>query len=293
MSASSRAAVAGIAAAVAHDGEGPGQIDQAGERLDQQVVALARHHGADREQRDGCRIVPPAYRRPVRAGRRNRDALRRHAIVGRQRARGRRGWSATTARDRRARRALAVAQQDLRPVRAATGLQRQRMVHQRDQRMGVARLAAASGITPKASPSITIGRPFGTSGKASRRRPPASARSGAGKPSPRLRHFGPPAERAQFRDHAPVIDIAAGRRIEVARDREDEVAFHHKGASYQARAFGDSPTVTRSAGISRGSRPSLPAFTRLGEAVEHPAGQEFGGGVTALELRASRRGSCS
>ena len=42
----------GIAAAVAHDGEAPGQIDQAGERLDQHVIALARHDGADGEQRD-------------------------------------------------------------------------------------------------------------------------------------------------------------------------------------------------------------------------------------------------
>ena len=42
----------GIARAVAHDGETPGQIEQPGERLDQHVVALARHDRADRQQRD-------------------------------------------------------------------------------------------------------------------------------------------------------------------------------------------------------------------------------------------------
>ena len=66
---------------------------------------------------------------------------------------------------------------------------------------------------------------------------------------------------AQFGDHAAIIGIAAGRSRKVARHRENEIAFHQSGASYQARAFGDSPTVTRIAEISFGSRPSLPAFT--------------------------------
>src|SRR4029079_18204672 len=71
----------------------------------------------------------------------------------------------------------------------------------------------------------------------------------------------PPTQFAQFRNHALVVSIAAGRRVEVARHRENEVAFHQSGASYQARALGDSPTVTRIAVISFGARPSLFAFT--------------------------------
>ncbi len=71
----------------------------------------------------------------------------------------------------------------------------------------------------------------------------------------------PPAKLAQLRDHALVVGIAAGRGIEIARHREDEIAFHQSGASYQARALGDSPTVTRRPEISRGARPSLSAFT--------------------------------
>src|SRR5215208_2975386 len=76
-----------------------------------------------------------------------------------------------------------------------------------------------------------------------------------------IEQFGTPTEFAQFRDHALVISITAGRSIEIARHRENEVAFHQSGASYHARALGDSPTVTRIAAISFGERPSLLAFT--------------------------------
>src|SRR5689334_13245124 len=82
-----------------------------------------------------------------------------------------------------------------------------------------------------------------------------------GKPFAQIQHLRPPAELSQFRDHAFVVSIAAGRSVEIARHRKYEVAFHQSGASYQARAFGDSPTVTRIAVISFGARPSLFAFT--------------------------------
>ncbi len=66
-----------------------------------------------------------------------------------------------------------------------------------------------------------------------------------------------PAERAKLGDDAPVVDIAAGRGFEVARHREHDL-LHHNGASYQARAVGDSATVTRIAASSRPERPSAP-----------------------------------
>src|SRR4029077_4584858 len=76
-----------------------------------------------------------------------------------------------------------------------------------------------------------------------------------------VQHLRAPAEPAQLRDHALVIGIAAGRSVEIARHRKHDIAFHQSRASYQARAFGDSPTVTRIAAMSRGLRPSLPALT--------------------------------
>src|SRR2546423_14779788 len=86
-------------------------------------------------------------------------------------------------------------------------------------------------------------------------------RGGPRKSLAEIQHFGPPAKFAQLRDHALVVSIAAGRSLEIAGHRKDHVAFHHKSASYQPRALGDSPTVTRIAEISRGARPNLPAFT--------------------------------
>src|SRR5215211_1080228 len=70
-----------------------------------------------------------------------------------------------------------------------------------------------------------------------------------------------PAEPLELGDHAPIVDIASGRRGKVSRNGENEVTHHHNGASYHARADGDSPMVTRIALISRPSRPSLPART--------------------------------
>src|SRR4051794_2425824 len=66
-----------------------------------------------------------------------------------------------------------------------------------------------------------------------------------------------PTQLLDFRDHPAIVGIAAGRRGKVARHRKRN-APHHKGASYQARATGDSEIVTRIAFSSRPSRPSLP-----------------------------------
>src|SRR4051794_29795107 len=64
-----------------------------------------------------------------------------------------------------------------------------------------------------------------------------------------------PAKRRELRNDAPVIGIATGRCGEIARHRKHH-RLHHNGASYHARAVGDSETVTRMALSSRPSRPS-------------------------------------
>src|SRR4029077_12510151 len=71
-------------------------------------------------------------------------------------------------------------------------------------------------------------------------------------------HIDLPGERLQFGDDAPVVAVASGRCRKVARHRKAD-AFHHKGASYQARATCDSEIFTRIASSSRPARPSSPA----------------------------------
>src|SRR5262249_47492680 len=85
--------------------------------------------------------------------------------------------------------------------------------------------------------------------------------TGTRKLAAHVHHVGMPAEARKLGDHAAVVGVAAGRRIESTRDGEHEAPLHHNGASYQARADGDSPMVMRSAAISRPSRPSLPPRT--------------------------------
>src|SRR6476660_1156359 len=67
-----------------------------------------------------------------------------------------------------------------------------------------------------------------------------------------------PAEAAKLRDHPPVVGVTTGWNRQIARHRERE-AFHHRSASYQARAICDSESVTRIALSARPSRPSWPA----------------------------------
>src|SRR4051812_23763810 len=78
-----------------------------------------------------------------------------------------------------------------------------------------------------------------------------------GKTFTEVDHIDCPAEPLELADDAAVIDIAARWNRQIARHRERN-PFHHKGASYQARATCDSDSVMRMALRSRPSRPSLP-----------------------------------
>ena len=159
------------------------------------------------------------------------------------------------------------------------------MMHQRDQRVAS---RAAPGRLPaarrSARPSTTIGRPGRQRSQSRHRRRRGCRRVGRGKPSPRSSTSACQPSRPQLGDHAPVIGIAAGWCRKIARDREHG-RLHHNGASYQARATGDSAIVTRMEASSRPSRPSLPSRAAVGEPVEEMLGQKFGRGVDVLELR--------
>ena len=67
-----------------------------------------------------------------------------------------------------------------------------------------------------------------------------------------------PADPREFGDDPLVVCVTAGRRVQIARHGEGR-AFHHKGASYCARATCDSESVTRIDLSSRPARPSSPA----------------------------------
>src|SRR6516165_3186187 len=72
-----------------------------------------------------------------------------------------------------------------------------------------------------------------------------------------IKHACLPAECRKLRNDAPVVDISAGGGLKIAWNGEYGL-LHHSVASYQARASGDSATVTRIALSSRPSRPRLP-----------------------------------
>src|SRR5262245_22190653 len=86
----------------------------------------------------------------------------------------------------------------------------------------------------------------------------ASIGRGISKSVAKLDDLDAPTDCRELRDDPPVIGIVAGWDRKVARHREGGLPYHN-AASYQARASGDSATVTRIDLSSRPSRPSLPA----------------------------------
>ncbi len=81
-----------IAGAIAGNGEPPVEIGEPGERIDENVVALARHHRADREKFDGIAARPRRRRDPVVAGQGNGDRRVRDAVIGHQHPPRSTGW---------------------------------------------------------------------------------------------------------------------------------------------------------------------------------------------------------
>src|SRR5262249_27377089 len=135
--------------------------------------------------------------------------------------------------------------------------ERERMMHQREQWMARAQRRGDLRQHPEGE-AVDHDRMTG------RQRRKSCAGRGAGigrgirKSVAKVDDLDAPTERRELRDDPRVIGIAASWGRKVARPREGGLP-HHSAASYQARASGDSATVTRIDLSSRPSRPSLPA----------------------------------
>ena len=243
-----------IARAVAGNRQPPRQMLELRQCGNQQVIALARHHRANREQRHRSGFAGfPHGRAAIRPRLHDADPLAGHAIVGFQHARGRlAGRNHVAAVGQYP--ALARAE-GFRVLRTQTGFQRQRVVHQGDHPVGALHGLRRIRQHAERQPIDHDRRP-GRQGGEARRGGGVSPCGRAGKAVAESQHTRVPAAVRQFGDDPPIVGIAAGRRGKVARHREHQ--FSHNGASYQARATGDSETVTRTEWRSLPSRPSLP-----------------------------------
>ena len=111
-----------------------GRSLQRRQRLDQHVKALARHHRSrPTASRTMPSLLPFAVSPRSVPGQRNGDEVGRHVVVVDQKLRGRRAGDDDAARGRK--RVVLARLQGLRVGRRETGFQRQRMMHQREQRI--------------------------------------------------------------------------------------------------------------------------------------------------------------
>jgi hypothetical protein len=134
------------APAIAHDREAPGQMRQSGERRDQHIVALARDQRADGEQFDDTVLIARPRWDAIRSRLYHAHPFGRNAVVVDEQPRdpsARRHHVARTGEGH----ALARTQGG-RFGRAQPRLERERMMHQRDQR--VARTQPVGGIRERA-----------------------------------------------------------------------------------------------------------------------------------------------
>ena len=187
ISASSCAAAASIARAVAGDRQPPRQIGERRQRRDQHVVALARHHRADRQAAARCRRCCPCAVAPRSVpGQRDGDEVRRNVVVVDQQLRGRRAGDDDAVRGGQRRRArsseqlLGVRWRQARfPAPADDAPARSADVRSRE------RLALPPAARRSASPSITIGHVLRHGRQAASRAIAFVSALGRGKPSPR------------------------------------------------------------------------------------------------------------
>ncbi len=131
-----------VAGAVARYRQPPWQVAERRQRRDQHVKTLARHHGADRQQPHGAvlaaAMIALRQRRRIVARPGDGNTLGWHAVIGSdQFRRGRAGDDNALHRSERG--PLAAAQRiGLR--RRQSPFQRQRMMHQRQQRIPAGKL---------------------------------------------------------------------------------------------------------------------------------------------------------
>ena len=230
-------------------------------------------------------LLPCAAARAIGARTRDRDALGRHVVIVDKQPRGRRAGDDDARAPTRAPRARS-SRKRFRLGRRQPGFQRQRMMHQRDQRIALAQLAApppAARRTP--ARRSTIGQSFGTPASCVCAAARLGVRARARKAVAEIDHIDLPAELL-------AVPRSCGghrhSRRSASRDRpapRNATRFTTSGASYQARATcdsrdGDADRLELAAGAAELARAGS-----LREPVEDVLGQEFGRGVDALELR--------
>ena len=203
----------------ADDGQVPVEIEQPRQRAQQQVVALARHQRADRQDPAGRAAAARAARRVIGARHHHGDARARHAERGGEALGGR------FAGDDHARQARQQALlEDVQPgaiVLGKAGLQRGRMVDQRHRaarRQRIVHPREGRQRQPVDQRPAGLGQcvPGGTGGV---------ARGGVGqrmRPS-QFDHVDQVAGSAQPRNDAPVIGIAARDGRERCRNDQREL----------------------------------------------------------------------
>src|SRR4051795_11140490 len=130
------------------------------------------------------------------------------------------------------------------------------MMDERDQRMVGVQVGGELGDRPEGEP-VDHDRDAFRNGAQPAARPIKGAGARPRKVIADIGDLDAPAEPRELGDDAPVIRIAAGRRREIARYREDDAA-HRNDPSYQARATWDSEMVTRMACSSSPPRPRPP-----------------------------------
>ena len=211
--------------AVGGEGHAPRQVAQRRQCLHQHVVAFAPHHGADREQRDrpGAGVAHGGAR--LAARQRHGDALGRDRVIGRQAAGGRRAGHDHPVRMGE-RRALAAVKL-LRLRRRDAGLERERVMHQRHQRMVAVQVGGELRQHAEGK-AVDHDRRAGGHGEKARARGAPRLLARPRKLVADICDLDRPAEARELGDHAAVIRITAGRGGEIARHREHE-AFHRSG----------------------------------------------------------------
>src|SRR5262249_46985942 len=244
-----------VTPAIAGNHQPPRQMLQSGQRSDQHIVALARDDRADREERHDISIVTRRNRDAIRSRLDDADPAGRNTIIFDEQPgdhRARRNDVPRTAES-----GALTCVEGSKLCRLQPRLERQRMMHQRNQRMVRAQRLRGTGQNPEGE-AIDHDWTPGRECRQARTGRGARLRRGIRETVAKLDHTGSPTKRRKLRDDATIIGVAPGRGGKVAWHRKEGLLYHNE-ASYQARATGDSATVTLIDLSSRPSRPSLPA----------------------------------
>ena len=197
--------------------EPPGAILERGQRADEEVARLARHDRPDAQQFERPAAEPSARGRGIGARLGNRDLAAGHREVGHQRPRGDPAGDDDPSGERQ--RILLESVQRILPRLGEACLQAERMVHEGDD--GTAH--AADQLGRQGAVGQTVDHDDGIR-RDGRQQPPRFFEVGRARIRKRSRQLQVPdgdAEPRQQRQHAAVVDVAAGAERYVAWNGED------------------------------------------------------------------------